>query len=43
MIEVLGLYKKYGGDRELPHNLVFFFQVANGLHGKNENIEYLWH
>ena len=30
-------------DRGLPHNLVFLFQVENGLHGKSENIEYLWH
>ena len=27
----------------MPHNLVFLFQVENGLHGKSENIEYLWH
>ena len=27
----------------MPHNLVFLFQVENGLHGKKINIEYLKH
>ena len=34
---------KFRGDRVLPHNLVFLFQVENVLYGKNENIEFLWH
>ena len=32
-----------GGGGGLSHNLVFLFQVENGLHGKSENIKYLWH
>ena len=36
------LRKKVRGDRRLLHILVFIFQVENGLHGKSENIEYLW-
>ena len=35
--------QKMWGDRGLPHQLVFRFQVENGLHGKSENIGYLWH
>ena len=34
MIEILGLYKRLQGARESPYNLVFIFQVENGLHGK---------
>ena len=29
-------------DGRWLHNFIFFFQVENGLFGKNENIEYLW-
>ena len=43
MIGVLGLYKNVRGDRALPHNLVFLFQVKNEMHGRSENMEYLWH
>ena len=35
MVEVLGIYKKnLRCDRLFPHNLVFLFQVKNGLHEK---------
>ena len=30
-------------DHGFPHNLVFVFQVENGLRANNENIEYLEH
>ena len=39
MIRVLGFYKKIlEAIGELPNNLVFIFQVENGLHGKTWNI-----
>ena len=38
------LQKNMRRDSGLPHNLVFLFQMENGLHGKkSENIKYLWH
>ena len=43
MLEVLGLHKNVRDNRKLTHNLVFIFQVEHELHGKSENIEYLWH
>ena len=33
-IEILWFYKNVLGDRGLQQNLVFLFQVENGLHGK---------
>ena len=42
MIEVLGICKNAQGDRGLPQNFVFIFKVESGLHGKSENIGYLW-
>ena len=43
LIGVLGFYKKMCEAMGwLLHNVVFIFQVENGLHEESENIEYLW-
>ena len=45
--EILATYsistKASDVTRGLLHNFFFAFQVENGLHGRSENIENLWH